>query len=157
MLKPDGQVFMVFLDDNVVKTSFNKQMMEKSWAKYTPIKQVFGEYTENPEQYINDLLQKIGFEIDVCEHEIASVVIENFAGKIDSINRLKKLSNQSYLDFIKPLIQMYDDLHLIPSELQEEFFQYHLKNCREACTYLREPDVYLQTYGQTVVLATKSV
>lgn len=86
MLKPNGQIFVIsFTNKFYLNESFSKQFKEKKWTKYIPPEPVFANYTDNPTGYFENLLNNIGFELDLCHYEKQKYVIEHFGGNFEKI------------------------------------------------------------------------
>ncbi|KRT82458.1 methyltransferase, partial [Oryctes borbonicus] len=117
MLKTNGQIFVITLTNNFLKVSYSKQFKEQKWNKFVPPQQIFAEYSSNPEKYLRNLLEDVGFEVNLCIQEEIYLTVENIR------------------DFIKALISMSGCIDYIPKELQDEYIQDHVKNCIEQSTY----------------------
>lgn len=60
------------------------------------------------------------------------------------------------LDVVKGVVHLYDNITLIPEELQEDFYQDHLKYSLKFCTYLGEPDRVEFPYEKMASLITRT-
>ncbi|GJQ66750.1 putative juvenile hormone acid methyltransferase [Trypoxylus dichotomus] len=139
MLKFGGQIFHTQLTNKqVVRSSFEKQFQEGKWTKYVPNEPVFADYTNEPVKYVQNLFCEVGFNVQFCQMKEEISIIENFG------------------DFIRPLLHIYQHLDRIPNEKREDFFQYHINNCREICIYKGEPDVYEMHYQTIICVASKA-
>lgn len=72
--------------------SFRKQFGEAKCESYAPKKEVFAEYTDNPEKHLRELLNDVGFDVDVWQAEPGHFKTESFQGICIEIALFKKKS-----------------------------------------------------------------
>ena len=75
MLKPGGQVFIMFAAKNAILRAFVKLSSNEKWASYMErfYRQFYPFYRfKNPADIFNELLRECGFELNVCEVTIVN-------------------------------------------------------------------------------------
>lgn len=135
MLKMHGQILVIGFIDSYLNQCVEKLKKESKWRKYISANEIFANYTQYPKQYLENLLQELGFNVDVYDSEKTM------------------LRKKNLIDTIRATMHFYPEK--IPAELEESYIQDFLKCCHEMFQYIEEPDTYEVPYETMILIATK--
>ncbi|GJQ66749.1 putative juvenile hormone acid methyltransferase [Trypoxylus dichotomus] len=137
LLNQGGQIFIATLSDSSLHKTFKKYFKEGTWSKFLPNACGFTDYTEKPIEFMINLLEEIGFEIQLCTTEKHATPFDNFKG------------------FIRSLVSVHRFINFIPEEFREEYILSHIMDNCEYSIYSEDTGKYSWAYESFMIIASK--